>query len=207
VPATARAAAITPGASQATSRPRTWSPPALVQERLDVTPLSPDAFEAVSPRLARATSRDDVTDVLLTFFGSGFSRVLLFIHTNQELRGHDCRGADLLPEAVRQVRIPAGGPSLFSRAIQSKAPYFGPLRGETPIDVAFAQAMGNAGGNVLVLPIVIGGKVPLLVFAMGTQHAVDPRSIAQLAAEVASALQRILMERKTTSGSGWPQQS
>jgi hypothetical protein len=178
-----------------------------VQERLDVTPLSPEAFEAVSPRLAHATSREDVTDVLLTFFGSGFARVILFIHTNNELRGHDCRGADLLAEAVRQVRIPAGGPSVFSKAIQSKAPYFGPLRGETPIDAAFAQAMGGGGGNVLVLPIELAGKVPLLVFAMGTQHAVDPRSIARLSSDVAQALQRILLERKSTSGSNWPQQS
>jgi len=171
-----------------TSAAAEWEP--------ELAPLSAEAFERVLPRLVATTNRDEITQVLLDFLGAGFARVILFSHANGELRGHDARGSDLLVTAVKQVRIPAGGASVFSEVIARRTPHFGPLRTDTPINHTFAQALGGVVGNVLVLPVMLRDKTPLLVFASGTTHPVDPRSIKELAVGVSAALERHIVGQK-----------
>jgi hypothetical protein len=155
-------------------------------------PLSPEAFAQVLPQLEAADDRDAVTALLLDFLGAGFNRVILFVHSHNELRGLDARGQDLLVEAVRQVRIPSTGKSMFSEVLERGSPYFGPIQSGSKIDQAFSQALGGIKGNVLLLPITLGNKVPLLLWAHGTSYAVDPRSITELSAAVSAAIQRII---------------
>jgi hypothetical protein len=163
----------------------------------DVVPLSAEAFGHLLPRLVAAQGRDDILNAVLDFLGAGFQRVILFAHTRGELRGLDARGADLLLDAVRQVRIPARGASVFSRVISSQRVHFGPLRDRSPIDDAFDQAMGGISGNILVLPVTLADKVALLVFAGGARHAVDPRSVQELADSTSQALQRLIVRMKS----------
>jgi hypothetical protein len=175
-------------------RPRAhtpWNPP-LAGFSSDPIPLSPEAFAAVLPKLEAADDRDAVTTVLLDFLGAGFNRVILFVHSHNELRGLDARGKDLLVEAVRQVRIPSGGKSMFAEVLERGSPHFGPIQTSSKIDQAFAQALGGIKGNVLLLPITLGAKVPLLLWAHGTSHPIDPRSITELSAAVSDAIQRII---------------
>jgi hypothetical protein len=179
-------------------RPRAhtpWNPP-LQGFNTDPVPLSPEAFAQVLPMLEGSVDRDSVTAVLLDFLGAGFNRVILFVHSHNELRGLDARGKDLLVEAVRQVRIPSGGKSMFSEVLERGSPYFGPMQSTSKIDQAFAQALGGLKGNVLLLPIAVGPKIPLLLWAHGTSHPVDPRSIAELSDAVSKAIHRILAARR-----------
>ena len=134
--------------------------------------------------------------MLLDFLNAGFERVILFVHSHDELRGLDARGKDLLVEAVRQVRIPSGGQSMFATVLERASPYFGAAPTSNKIDVAFAQALGGIKGNVLLLPVKVGSKVPLLLWAHGTSYPVDPRSINELTAAVSQAILRILAARK-----------
>ena len=96
-------------------------------------------------------------------------------------------------EAVRQIRIPATGPSLFSGVIERRQPYFGPMRTDTAIDAAFFGALGGVDGMVLCLPVLMRDKVPLLVFASGSHNPVDPRSLQELTTEVSAALERLIV--------------
>lgn len=176
------------------NRPRAhtpWNPP-LQGFNSQPTPLSPEAVAEVLPKLEAASDRDEITSVLLDFLGAGFHRVILFVHSHNELKGHDARGEDLMVEAVRQVRIPSTGKSVFSEVLEAGRPYFGPMRETSKIDQAFSSALGGLKGNVLVLPIQVGTKVPLLVFAHGTTHPVDPHSIAELSTAVSTAIQRLI---------------
>lgn len=167
-------------------------PAAIPPSTGDPVPLSPEAFALVLPKIDEANDRDTITTVLLDFLGAGFSRVILFVHSHNELRGLDARGKDLLVEAVRQVRIPTSGESMFSQVIEAGAPKFGPMRSASKIDQAFAQALGGVKGNVLLLPVKLGSKVPLLLWAHGTSHPVDPHSINELTAAVSKAIHRII---------------
>ena len=176
----------------------TWTPPQFGVAN-EVIPLSPDAFHRLLPRFATVKSRDEVTDLLLDFLAEGFSRVIMFTHIKGEIRGRDARGEDLMVEAVRQIRIPATGPSLFSGVIERRQPYFGGMRTDTAIDAAFFSALGGVDGVVLCLPVILRDKVPLLVFASGSHNPVDPRSLHDLTDEVAAALERIIVADKARS--------
>ncbi|MEM7154824.1 MAG: hypothetical protein AAF799_18385 [Myxococcota bacterium] len=160
-------------------------------------PLSPAAFARVLPRLVAAADRDEITRVLLDFLAEGFDRVIMFVHLQKQLRGRDARGDDLLLEAVTQVRIPTTGPSAFRDVIERGAPYFGPWRNTSKINKAFDQAMGSITGNVLVLPVRLRERVPLLVYASGTRHPVDPRSLNELVDGISQALERLIFRRKS----------
>lgn len=162
-----------------------------------VAPLSPAAFAWVLPRLVAAADRDEITQVLLDFLAEGFSRVIMFVHLQQQLRGRDARGDDLLLEAVTQVRIPTTGPSLFRDVIERGTPHFGPWRTDSKINTAFDQAMGGIRGNVLVLPVKLRERVPLLVYASNTPHPVDPRSLHELVEGISGALERLIFRRKS----------
>ncbi|MFZ6179695.1 hypothetical protein [Nannocystis pusilla] len=191
------------GASESTTgeatfdaaKTQTWIPPSFTAAN-EIIPLSPEAFHRLLPRFATVKSRDEVTDLLLDFLAEGFSRVIMFVHVKGEIRGRDARGEDLLVEAVRQIRIPAGGPSVFSGVIERRAPYFGSMRTDTPIDAAFFSALGGVEGVILVLPVLLREKVPLIVFASGSSNPVDPRSLHELTHEVAAALERIIVLEK-----------
>ena len=177
------------------AKTQTWIPPGFGAVN-EIVPLSPEAFHRLLPRFATVKSRDEITDLLLDFLAEGFSRVIMFIHLKGEIRGRDARGEDLLVEAVRQIRIPAGGPSVFSSVIDKRTPYFGPMRTDTPIDSAFYSALGGVEGVILVLPVLMRDKVPLLVFASGSSNPVDPRSLQELTNEVAASLERIIVLEK-----------
>lgn len=163
----------------------------------EVVPLSTAAFAALLPRLVAASDRDTIMEGLLDFLAEGFDRVLLFIHLRDELKGRDARGTDIVREAVTQVRIPTKGPSVFSDVIRTAAVSFGPWPTDRAIDRAFDRAMGGIRGNVLVLPVRVRDKVPVLVFASGANNPVDPRSLDQLVAAVQTALERLIFRRKS----------
>jgi hypothetical protein len=175
-----------------------WNPPNYGVAH-EVIPLSPEAFQRLLPRFSAVRTRDEVTDLLLDFLAEGFSRVIMFTHIKGEIRGRDARGEDLMVDAVRQIRIPATGPSLFSSVIDRHMPYFGPMRTDTAIDAAFFGALGGVEGVVLCLPVMLRDKVPLLVFASGSHNPVDPRSLQDLTNEVSAALERLIVTEKNRS--------
>jgi hypothetical protein len=160
-------------------------------------PLSSEAFGRLLPRLVASGDRDEITNALLDFLAAGFRRVILFVHLRGELRGHDARGSDLMLEAIRQVRIPSEGESVFSRVIGQRMPYFGPMPRQATIDCAFSDALGGVVGNVLVLPVSLAGKVPLLLFASGTSYPVDPRSLRELTEASSHALSRLIVAKRS----------
>ncbi len=171
--------------------------PALTPHDREASPLSPETFTRMLLRLTAATDKDAVTRALLDFLGTAFDRVILFVNSRGELRGHDARGADLMAEAVRQVRIPSEEGSIFRVTIQEKRAFFGPMPSDHRIDIAFAQALGGLEGNVLCLPITLGDKVPLVLFAHGTTHAIDPHLIAELSKSISAAFRRIIAARRS----------
>ncbi len=135
-------------------------------------------------------------EALLDFLAQGFARVILFIHLRDQLKGRDARGKDLLREAVTQVRIPTTGPSVFADVVAHGQLHYGPWPTARVIDDAFSRAMGGIEGNVLVLPVRVRDKVPVLVFASGVDSPIDPQSLEQLATNVQTALERLIFRRK-----------
>jgi hypothetical protein len=193
----ARAAGSDPNRGEPSARPPVGLPSPLLGVGTEPPPLSSEAFGRLLPRLVAAQDRDEITSALLDFLGAGFQRVILFVHLHGELRGRDARGSDLMIDAVRQVRIPSAGESVFSRVIEQHMPYFGPMPKQSTIDRAFSGALGGVVGNVLVLPVILAGKVPLLLFASGTSYPVDPRSLRELTEASSHALSRLIVAKRS----------
>lgn len=160
-------------------------------------PLSPSAYAELLPKLVRAADRDDILDAVMDFLAAGFVHVIVFLHLQQQLRGRDARGPELLRDAVSQVRIPTTPPSAFADAIRSRTPYLGPWPTERAIDLAFAQAMGGIDGDALILPISLAGKVPVVIFAANAEADLDPGTLAALMHGTGAALERMIYRRKT----------
>lgn len=186
-----------PPARTAPATPR--ETPAAVGHDLAGTPapLSPSAYAMLLPRLVHAADRDEIIGAVTDFLGAGFQHVIVFLHLQQQLRGRDARGPELLRDAVSQVRIPTTPPSVFADAIGSRAPYYGPWPTDRAIDRAFAQAMGGIEGDALVLPIGLAGKVPVVLFAANPQAELDPGTLAAVAHGTAAALERMIYRRKS----------
>lgn len=147
-------------------------------------------------QLATLTKRDQILATLLDTLAQTFARVIMFTHVKDEIRGYDARGEDLLIDAVRQIRIPAQGPSLFSQAIARQHPYVGDMTTKTKIDQVFAQALGGVQGQILVLPLILRGKVPVLVFASGTSHEIHGEIVQELSSAMSAALERLIIVEK-----------
>jgi len=186
-----------PTARHATPTPRTTEIPTAPIDGSPTTPLSPTALASVLPRLLMANDRDEILQVLLEFLAAGFHHVIVFVHLQRQLRGRDARGPDLLRDAVTQVRIPTAGPSVFADVIAAATPHFGPWPRERAIDRAFSDALGGIEGDVLVLPVRLREKVPVVVFASGPQHPLARQSVEDLADATSQALERLIFRRKS----------
>jgi hypothetical protein len=162
-------------------------------------PLSSAALADVLPRLVAADDRDAILDLLLGVLAAGFHHVIVFTHLQKQLRGRDARGPDLLRDAVTQVRIPTAGPSVFADVIAAGVPHYGPWPRDRAIDRAFSDALGGISGDVLVLPVRLREKVPVVVFASGPQYPLERRTIADLADAVSQALERLIFRRKSAT--------
>lgn len=172
-----------------------WSPPLRKPQRAAI-PLSSEAADACIEQLESATDRDTLIARLLDFVGAGFAQTILFLHSHEELRGIDARGANIDKEAVRQVRLDSRSPSLFRTAIDRMMPLFGPMPRAQEVDSAFSAALGGIHGNVLVLPIVVEHRVPLVCFAHGTRFSVRNDTLLRLSDEVSEHLLRLFKQSR-----------
>ena len=164
-----------------------------------VSPFSKSSFLQVHKQLNTAETRDTLVSVLGDFLASGFERVLMFVHTRGELRGHDARGPDIALDQVRRITIQSSEPSIFSQVIGARSAYFGPFGQGSEIDRALARALGNRTDPVLAFPVPVAGKCPLVIFAQGLNCSMQIHSINELATNVGQALTRILTQRRSVS--------
>lgn len=158
-------------------------------------PLDAGAFDQFEERMYEVQNSGELADAALDFLATGFRRVILFTHLRGQLRGRDCRGADLVADAVRQVCLPADQPSIFADVIQHQRPYFGPMPAERDLDRAFAAALEGIHGSVLALPVALAGGVPLVVFASEASGPIDPGSLGRLIDAVSEGLARVMSRR------------
>ncbi|MGB1700537.1 MAG: hypothetical protein ACPHRO_11325, partial [Nannocystaceae bacterium] len=172
-----------------------WSPPLRKPQRAAI-PLSHEAAEVCIAALKRAPDRDSLLAHILDFIGTGFAQTILFVHSHDELRGIDARGANIDREAVRQVRFDSTSPSLFRTAIDRMMPLFGPMPRVQDVDKAFSQALGGIHGNVLVLPIMVEHRVPLVCFAHGTKFSVRNDMLLSLSDTISEELLRLFQHSR-----------
>lgn len=159
----------------------------------------PMAWAAAKPLMLAAGDRNALTEALLQFGGGVFEQTILFVHLRDQLRGHAGRGSDLLVDAVPNIQIPMTLPSVFATVVKSGQPFIGTWPLETPVDRAFAGALGNPQTKSVLIPFRLRDKTPILMFGTGLRGTFDAAIFDDVVACFEHALGQLLVRRRASS--------
>ncbi len=158
-------------------------------------PALPEIGAALSA-IRGATDRDEVVRIgCEAALGVCRASVLLALRKTV-LKGWAGAGAGVTQDAVRNLWIPTNTPSVFRDVVREREPYRGPS-GTSAADGLFRAATGSRGGEMMLHPVVVGGKLVAVLAAddlsFGDRGA---RRVEELAKAMGEALERVLVQRK-----------
>jgi hypothetical protein len=160
-------------------------PVILLLEELPPEPEAPleqafTASEAVG-WLARATSRDEVGELLLRFLRRKFTHGLLLVVRDGVALGWRAFSAGGPSAPMHTLVCPLNLPSCFRAAYERRAPYWGPppRNGELVQGQLWRALRSDPPRELLVAPLVLGTRVGGFVYA----HALGGAPLTELMAE------------------------
>jgi len=134
---------------------------------------------AIADALAHAEMRDDVADAVLSFCAPDFCRRILLIRRGDQILGWRGEGTGVEQEAVRQVEIDAGRPSLFGNLRENPQLWRGPLP-PFPAQASLLGVLGEAPAGCVVAPLAVRGKIIAFLYADNKADGVDKAPVGQL---------------------------
>lgn len=181
----------------------TTLPPSTVSSHIVRALRGPVSAERVRELLAQAAHRDDVLFVLLRYAAQFFDFVALFSIGKEGARGRMAHGVGLTQELMEQVVVPLSGNGLAARATRDKRPLVGDFCTGDEERAALALLGRPAGRPGLAFPVVLSGRVALLVYADREGEGLsadDAAPLAEVAGLVSDALRRIIVAQKALRG-------
>ncbi len=206
-----------PTGSRSSAPPRSIIPPE--HERWDVdgearpeNKIDPSTLRQVAPSPRRSErpspiggtlagirvsrERDEVVELACRGALTVCRSVVLLALKRGVLKGWDGAGAGLTRDAVRNVWIPTNSPSMFREVVARSEPYAGP-HGTSAADGLFRAAVGSRGGECVLMPIGVGGKVVAVLAADDVRFGREGRERLEiLARAVGEAFERIIVQSK-----------
>ena len=162
---------------------------------LGVKTTIPDVRTAMAA-IRAARTRDDV--VLAALDGSlAVSRCAVFFALRKNvLKGWAGVGSGVSQDAARNLWIPTTTASLFQRVVESGDAYLGPY-GSAIADGIFRAAVGSRGGDVVLQPIRVGGKIVGVLACDDVRRGMlGLARIEQIVLAVEDAFGRLIAEHK-----------
>jgi hypothetical protein len=177
----------------------TTLPPQNLSANISRATRGPISAERAAELFAEAVHRDDALFVLLRYAQQFFDFVGIFSIGKEGARGRMAHGSGLSQELMEHVIVPLdGGTGLFARVVRDKRALVDDWTG-TDEERAAAALLGRpAGRPALAVPIMLRGRVVLLVHA--DRDGVLPEDAAciqEVAGPLRDALQRIILQNKT----------
>ena len=150
------------------------------------------------------TATAEVTLLILRYASEVVNRAILFMAKKDEVRGLGQFGIELASGAspdkvVRNIRIPLSEPSLFRNVIESKRTYLGPLDSSQQNSYFVNEAGGLRPDTVLAIPLIVDGKIALIVYGDNLPDQKPIRGVETLEIfmnQAGMALEKALLERK-----------
>ncbi len=119
---------------------------------------APADIGAILQAMRGATDRDEVVR-LACEGGTSVARAAVFFALRKGvLKGWDGAGPGVRRDSVRNLWIPTSSPSTFKKVLDTKTGSLGPY-GTSVADGLFRAAVGSRGGDFMVQPVVVAGKV------------------------------------------------
>ena len=183
-------------------RPNTV-PPSAVSPQIARALRGPISQERAEALLTEASQRDDILFILLRYTQQFFDFVAVFSVTKDEARGRMAHGAGLSQELMEHLVIPLSEGGFASRAVRGQRPLVGDWGSSDEERAALALLGRPAGRPGLAVPITLGSRVALLVYAdrLGEGLSVtDASPLVALVPALGDALRRLILEQKTLRG-------
>ena len=150
--------------------------------------------------LRNANTREDVAKILLEFSQLIFPRVALFYIKSGVAFGWQARGEGIEDKKLASLMIPLELDSIFRTVYDSKSSFRG-LIPSNPINQRILLGIGGIiPSQSFVMPIIVFGKVVLILYAdsgrMKVDREPDVASLQEVVGEAQIALQRIVQSVK-----------
>jgi len=213
-PATKRAAAQAPLAPNPHPRPvpvvRTSYEPAKEEFRAKIETEESSkqlkTLKSMFDELRFPTATAEVTLLILRYASEVVNRAILFMAKKDEVRGLGQFGIELASgvspdKVVRNIRVPLSEPSLFRNVIESRRTYLGPLEASQQNSYFVNEAGGLKPDTVLAIPLIVDGKIALIVYGDNLPDQKPIRGVETLEIfmnQAGMALEKALLQRKLT---------
>jgi hypothetical protein len=211
-PAAARPAPVAPSTAEPAAAPK--APPAHISygpakdefrtriekegSRKDITVL-----KSMFDELRFPTATAEVTLLILRYASEVVNRAVLFMVKKDEVRGLGQFGIELTgrsaDQVVRNIRIPLNQPSLFLSVIESRRSYLGPLESNPSHTYLVNELGGTMPDAVIAIPLVVDGKVALVVYGDNLPERRPVRGMDTLEIfmnQAGMALEKALLEKR-----------
>jgi len=161
------------------------------------------ALKSMFDELRFPTATAEVTLLILRYASEVVNRAVLFMVKKEEVRGLGQFGIELkgksADQVVRNIKLPLNQPSLFLSVIESRRSYLGvlePIPNHTYLVNALGGAMPDA---VMAIPLVVDGKVALVVYGDNLPERRPIRGMDTLEIfmnQAGMALEKALLEKR-----------
>jgi len=166
--------------------------------RKDIT-----ALKSMFDELRFPTATAEVTLLILRYASEVVNRAVLFMVKKDEVRGLGQFGIELkgksADQVVRNIKIPLNQPSLFLSVIESRRSYLGALDSNQSNTYLMNELGGVMPEAVLAIPLVVDGKVALVVYGDNLPERRPIRGMDTLEIfmnQAGMALEKALLEKR-----------
>lgn len=151
-------------------------------------------------KLRTASSRDEISGIILDFSAMFFKRTLLFVANEDILLGWDGRGEGIDTNVALAIMLPLSRKSIFKTVMETGAYFLGPIP-DTPVNRRFKAALGPARPKtVLLLPLFVSGKIVAILYGdMGNEKdaSVPIQHVQNALAAAGKAFHRLIVKQKS----------
>ena len=161
------------------------------------------ALKSMFDELRFPTATAEVTLLILRYASEVVNRAVLFMVKKDEVRGLGQFGIELkgksADQVVRNIKLPLNQPSLFLSVIESRRSYLGILE-PNPNHTYLVNELGGAMPDaVMAIPLVVDGKVALVVYGDNLPERRPIRGVDTLEIfmnQAGMALEKALLEKR-----------
>jgi hypothetical protein len=149
------------------------------------------------------TATAEVTLLILRYASEVVNRAVLFMVKKDEVRGLGQFGIELhgksADQVVRTIKVPLNKPSLFLTVVETRRSFLGPLESNECNDYLVNELGGAMPGSVLAIPLVVDGKIALIVYGdnLPEQKSIKGMDTLEIFMNQAGmALEKALLEKR-----------
>lgn len=161
------------------------------------------ALKSMFVELRFPTATAEVTLLILRYASEVVNRAILFMVKKDEVRGLGQFGIELkgrsADQVVRNIKIPLNKPSLFLSVVDTRRSYLGRFEPNECNTYLATELGGTVPGTVLAIPLIVDGKVALIVYGDNLPDEKPIRGMDTLEIfmnQAGMALEKALLEKR-----------